>query len=166
MKKKLYLVRHGKSDWSNPKLRDFDRPLKKRGLRNARTMAKILKEKNIKPDCIVTSSARRALDTATIFSEQLDVPPEKFLPDESVYFASPSELINLIKQQDDSVETLMIFGHNPGFTNLANFFLPEALNNIPTAGFVYLEFDAESWKQISKSNVAAHYYDYPKKYDE
>ena len=70
--KKLYLVRHAKSSWENNKLKDIDRPLNKRGKRDAPFMGRLMKENNIKPDLLISSPAERALRTAKIFSKEMD----------------------------------------------------------------------------------------------
>lgn len=161
--KQLFIVRHGKSDWSDPELRDIDRPLKNRGVRNAYDMAGFLKEKGVKPEIMISSPAARALNTASIFFRVLEMEPDELIVDERLYHASPGEIMEIITGVPDTFQSIMIFGHNPSFTQLANVFLTEHIYNIPTAGVVFLDFAMNKWQEISKTKPVDHFFEYPKK---
>lgn len=149
----LFLIRHAKSSWDNPGLRDFDRPLNKRGLHDAPQMAKTLVKQGVKPDLLVSSPAKRALTTALFFAENFDIADEAVVREERIYEASPREILRIISQLPDSAQTVLLFGHNPTFTEVANHFTDDFIDNIPTCGIVQIESKADSWKEFSESDA-------------
>lgn len=162
--KTLYLIRHAKSSWSEPVLSDFERPLNHRGKHDAPFMGKLLKEQKVVADKIISSPAVRAYTTARIIASEINYPVEKIETDKNIYEASASEILNIIQEVPDSVNTLMLFGHNPGFTMLNNYLSGRQVDNIPTCGIAKIEFDVDSWKEvnINKGRLAA--FEFPKKY--
>jgi phosphohistidine phosphatase len=161
--KQLFIVRHGKSSWEYENVDDIDRPLKVRGINDAYAMAKRLESRNKHPQLIISSPANRALHTSTIFARVLKYPLFNLRLNEVIYNGGEDEILQLIKETDDSVSSLMIFGHNPVFTDLSNLFLKDELDKLPTAGITSLNFKAEKWKDISAENVSTELVDYPKK---
>src|SRR5690606_35105361 len=119
--KTLYLVRHAKSSWDNLSLADFDRPLNKRGEKDAPEMGKRLALRNIKPQLMLSSPANRAYTTVRKIGAALAIPEKNIKTDEALFHADVQEILNVIGRQDDAIGSLMVFGHNPGFTELANF---------------------------------------------
>ncbi|AZI26213.1 histidine phosphatase family protein [Pedobacter sp. G11] len=164
MAKQLLLVRHGKSDWGNLDLKDFDRPLNKRGKENAPEMAERLVQRGFKFDLIVSSPAKRAKSTAKFFAEAYQVDDIQY--EESIYEANTTALLKVINGLDDSAETVIMFGHNPGFTDLANELSDADIYNIPTAGMVLMSFPFDSWKMVSRGTGELVFFDYPKNSDE
>ena len=162
--KKLFLIRHAKSSWKDNGLADFDRPLNKRGKRDAPFMGKILKEEGIKPDLIITSPAKRTCTTARVLAQKLDYPKEKINSDETVYEASPGELIKLVNAIPSEHEVVMLIGHNPGLTQLSNLLTGKYLENIPTTGIVEINFNVNSWEEITVNTGKLKSFEYPKKY--
>ncbi len=162
MNRQLFIVRHGKSDWSDPELRDIDRPLKNRGVRNAYAMAGFIKEKGLKPEIMISSPAARALNTASIFFRVLEMKQDELIVDQQLYHASPGEIMDILTGVPDRYRSTMIFGHNPSFTQLANVFLTEHIYNIPTAGLVFLNFKMDKWQEISKTKPVDYFFEYPK----
>ncbi len=163
MDKILTIVRHGKSDWSYDGLADFDRPLKARAYSDGYRMAGILKTMEPVPDLLLTSPANRASYTAIIYSRVLYGNFEKLKINEDLYLAGARSILNIVRNCGEDVAHLAIFGHNPGFTELANSFLKEYLENIPTSGFVRLTFRAGNWSDISQDALLDHRFEYPKK---
>lgn len=161
--RQLILIRHAKSSWSDPTLDDFDRPLNKRGKRDAPFMAKLLFEKNIRPDLIISSPAKRTKLTALEFAEQFGIKNENILWDDNLYLASSSTLIKKLKQLDNHINTVFLVGHNPGLTELHNFLCKEEIDNIPTCGVVSLKTD-KNWSEISSEDFKLDFFEYPKKY--
>ena len=163
--KYLYLVRHAKSSWDFPELADFDRPLNKRGKSNAPEMGIRLAARNLELDAIVSSPANRALTTAKLLAEELDFPQEKITEDDGAYHAAGSGLVELIRAFTDNFKCIMLVGHNPGFTDLANY-LKEPdyyIGNVPTCGVVAIEFAVNHWIDVSKHSGRMLFFDYPKK---
>jgi phosphohistidine phosphatase len=164
--KTLHIVRHGKSSWDFEGISDIDRPLSPRGINNAYLMAKKLSERKVKPDLFITSPANRALYTAIIFARILKFPYDRIRISDSIYMGYTDDLVELVRRQDSSLSTLLIFGHNPAFTALANQLMEHYLDNIPTAGIVSLTYDIGDWKDLGKSSPRADFFDYPKRYSE
>ncbi len=161
--KKLYLIRHAKSSWDNPGLIDFDRPLNKRGNRDAPFMGNVLSEKNIKPEIVYSSPAKRAWKTAKEICKKINFPVEDIVKKESIYEASSNELLQIIQPIDEKVKTVMLFGHNPGLTSLQNFLCDKEIENIPTCGIVSIDLDC-LWKEVSKNSGKLEFFEYPKLY--
>ena len=82
---------------------------------------------------------------------------------DELYMGNPNSILRLLQNQEDHLNHLAIFGHNPGFTELANYFLPEYLDNVPTSAYVWLEFNTDSWKKIGPDLLTDHEFNYPKK---
>jgi len=162
--KKLFLIRHGKSSWSNPDLQDFDRPLNKRGIRDAPFMAKMLVGKGIKVDQIVTSPANRAISTAKQFATEQEMDHENLIIKHEIYEADPEILLQLVRGFSDEVDVVFMFGHNPGFTYLANMFDGDYIVNIPTCGIVEIQADIERWQELGGTNGKIANFYFPKQY--
>lgn len=146
--KTLYLVRHGKSSWENMSYQDYERPLLEKGIKRTRKVALFLKERNISPDLIVSSHAQRAYETAGIIAEKIHYPVDKIQIDKGLYFSGPEAMENLIFGLDDKYEEVMLVGHNPDMTNLANTFLTDKMDYLPTTGVVCVKFDTSTWTEI------------------
>ena len=159
--KTLYIVRHGKSSWDHPGVSDFDRPLKEKGIRNAYEIAETLNVKKAGPEVIYTSPAARALNTAVIFSRVLNFPDNKIYVRKDLYLADAEEILEIIKETSPEVNSVMVFGHNPGFTELVNHLSDLRLPNLPTSGMVCLQFSSKSWVDIEKGNLSSSYCEFP-----
>lgn len=164
--KTLYLVRHAKSSWKNPDLSDFERPLNKRGERDAPFMGKLMKEKGLKPDLIISSPAKRALITAKAIAEKLHYPVEKIVEEDRLYDNTVRELMKVIHGVDNKVDYLMLIGHNPSFTETANLLCDYSVDNIPTCAVFAIDFDMEGWSQLKTATGEFKFFEYPKKYKE
>ncbi len=162
--KTLVLIRHSKSDWSDPNLTDIERPLNKRGKRDAPFMASLIKEKGLVPDLILTSPAERALQTVKYFVEEFKLDKSKIVIREEIYSLGSLAIRKLISQMDDSHNVIFLFGHNPDLSTLANQLLDVFIENIPTTGIVCIDFDFESWKEILNNKGKLRFFEYPKKY--
>jgi len=160
--KRLTLLRHAKSSWDDHGLPDHDRPLAVRGLRDAPTMGKRLAAQGIAPDLLLTSTALRARMTADLVAASLGLAPP-IRTEARIYLASPGELLAIIAAQSEAVSELLLVGHNPGLTQLANMLLPDLkLANLPTAGAVSVEYDGEAWSDLDAGGFRLRCYDYPK----
>jgi phosphohistidine phosphatase len=157
--KKLVVIRHAKSSWSNALLEDFDRPLNERGKKDAPLMAKRLKEKKVVPDLLVTSPAKRANSTCKKFAKVFDIDKKKIVKNPKLYHASDNIILKTVKDFDEKHNVIFIFGHNPGFTDFVNIASNLEIDNIPTCGVTVLEIS--SWKKFGKEKSKAVYFDYP-----
>jgi len=162
-RKTLHIVRHAKSSWDYDNISDIDRPLKLKGIQDAYEMARRIKIRNTLPELIITSVANRAIHTAIIFTRVFEFPLSNIIIEENLYATEEDFIMDLIKKTDNSISSLMIFGHNPELTNFANIFVKDTIENISTAGIVSLVFDIEKWKDISKKKLISEQFDFPKK---
>lgn len=150
----LYLIRHAKSSWDTPGLRDFDRPLNARGMKDAPRMAKMLAETGAKPDLLISSPAKRAITTALFFAEAFKVKHDQVQREPRIYEAFPQEIQRIISELPDSAGTVLLFGHNPTFTEVANLFAQDDfIDNVPTCGIVKIQTSANSWKEMYEGNA-------------
>ncbi|WP_210463244.1 MULTISPECIES: SixA phosphatase family protein [Rufibacter] len=163
--KTLYLLRHAKSSWKYEELSDHDRPLNKRGRTDAPLIGQELLEREIKLDLVVSSSAVRAITTASLVAKELNFAPDKIGVQEELYLISSEDLLIFVQSLPDEYNHVMVVGHNPAFTELANQLSPDkSIANIPTAGIVGLSFDCSHWGQISRDNAKLLFFDFPKNY--
>ena len=161
--KRLFLCRHAKSSWKDLSLDDIDRPLNKRGKENAPEMGRRLNAQGIRPDLIISSPAKRALKTARCLAKELDFDKKKIRIMEEIYGAYAEELLEIIRGIDNDAELVIIVGHNPETTVLANILGDLDIDNVPTCGIVALDFSVVSWAQVRKGKGTLAFFDYPRK---
>ena len=161
--KTLTIVRHAKSSWKDSGLHDRDRPLNKRGKRDAPEMGRRIQAHGIRPSLIVSSPAKRAWTTAKAVAEAINYPREFLHKEDALYLASLDTILDVIMAQDNGFNNLMLFGHNPGFTDMANFLVPGLTNNLPTAGVVSVEIDQDDWNLYERPKTRLVVHDWPKK---
>lgn len=161
--KRLLLIRHAKSSWDDEAARDFDRSLNDRGKRDAPTMGQRLAERDIMPDVILSSPAKRAKKTARIIADEMGYDPDDIVYDDRLYLADLSDLITSILENNADADVLMMFGHNPGMTDFSNFLADCRIDNVPTCGIVTIEFDMDSWNTIETTKGKLIDFDYPKR---
>ena len=162
--KTVFFVRHAKSSWNDSSLADINRPLNDRGERDAPFMAKMLKNRDIEPDRILSSPARRALDTARYFADAFGIPPKEIEVRPEIYEALPDDLEELVRGLPDEWSTVLIFGHNPTLTSLVNHFTDEFIDNIPTCGIVQVNAKIKSWKKFEEESARVSAFYYPKQF--
>ena len=166
MAKQLLLIRHGKSEWGNSHLADFDRPLNSRGLRNAPEMATRILRRDLVPELIVSSPALRALTTAKHFAQVWNKPLDQISEETSIYEANVPALLKVVNKLSNKYDKVVLFGHNPGLTDFANYLSDAKIVNVPTCGTVLMEFPFDKWEHISHHTGTLLQFDYPKSADE
>lgn len=164
--KSLYFVRHAKSSWKNPNLMDSERPLNKRGLRDAPFMAKLLADKGVKIDLVLSSPAIRALTTAQHMAEGIGYAQDKIRIEPRLYGESFNMYLNVIKELEAKYNSVMIVAHNPTMTTIINYLTDYGLESLPTCGVFGIELQLESWAKVSQDVGQCRFYEYPKKYFE
>jgi phosphohistidine phosphatase len=139
----LLLLRHAKSSWDDPALRDFDRPLSKRGRKAAPLIGRFMLKREIRPGLVISSPAKRAKKTAALVikSAQLETKPRL---DERVYEASAIQLLEVISQIETGAAEVMLVGHNPGLEDLL-LTLTGEVRQMPTAALARVALDIERW---------------------
>ncbi len=150
--KQLILVRHGKSSWEYP-VNDKDRPLMERGIKDGHLVAGAFRKKGIMPDAVFSSPAIRALHTCMVFLRNLNLPFDQFQLAEGLYDFSGDDVLQFIGNLDDSLNTVMVFGHNHAFTHLANSLGNQYIDNVPTSGLVHLKFEINEWNALGKGST-------------
>ncbi len=163
--KTIILVRHAKSSWKDLSLDDFDRPLNKRGKKNAPFMGQKLKARRIMPDLVLSSPAKRARKTARAIAKAIDYPKKKIIFDNNMYHASARYLFKMVRNLDDRHEMVMLVGHNPDLNDLASMWLEKnPVDNIVTTGVYCIKFDVNRWQKVRLGKGESVFYDYPKRY--
>lgn len=161
--KTLTLVRHAKSSWKDAGLADRDRPLNGRGEHDAPMMGARLRERDFRPSLLMSSPAVRAWTTARIIAAEIGYPREFLQREDDLYLASVDDIIDVLGQQDAAFNSIMIFGHNPGLTDFANYLVPGLTPNVPTCGVVAVTFDSDDWDLSFRPACDLLFFDYPKK---
>lgn len=162
--KQLYLIRHAKSSWDNPGLDDLDRPLNKRGKRDAPFMGERLHKLGVRPDMVYTSPAKRARKTARTIADCVGYPSGRIQQHDDIYTSDINKLLRVVRQTEGRVGRLFLVGHNYVLTDLAEYLTNEPLGNVPTCGVVAIDFDIDSWHQVGEAAGQLQFFDYPKKH--
>lgn len=144
--KTLLLLRHAKSSWKDTSLRDFDRPLNNRGTEAAQLIGKYTHQKKIQADLTISSPAQRARQTAELVMKSARLKVELRF-DERIYEASARRLLEVVSQIEDSANTVILVGHNPGFEALFEALTGEK-RNLPTASLACIELGVEKWSKV------------------
>jgi len=151
MSKILMLMRHGKSSWKEKELKDFDRPLKKRGIASSETIGKLLKASGMTPDLIFSSPAKRASETAELVVKEIDYDKDIQYID-SFYMGEPEDYIQPLKELDNDVKRVLLIGHNPGLEALLQI-LEGKVNVLSTGSLACLELELKHWQNLNPSTV-------------
>jgi phosphohistidine phosphatase len=160
--KELIVVRHAKSSWDHAGSADHERPLLEKGKKRLRKIINYLKEQNVRPDFILTSSALRARETAKYIAMGLGVDRGLVKVDPALYHATAEDLLDQFDDLSDRFCTVMLVGHNPALTNFVNFFLVPSIDWLPTSGMVALQFKAERWDEIRNAPRSVRFVIFPK----
>lgn len=145
--KTLFVLRHAKSSWDDTDLADFDRPLNPRGLNAARFIGQLIFERNLQPQIIISSPAKRAKQTAILVKEIAEIKTPVIF-DERIYEASSLSLFNLVCGFNDKYESVLLIGHNPGLEDLVRV-LTRQIVVMPTAALSKINLGIESWSKVS-----------------
>jgi phosphohistidine phosphatase len=151
--KTLYIVRHAKSSWEYEGIEDIDRPLKRRGIKDAHLMSKFLSKEIDRPDVFVSSSANRALHTALIFCENFEYPLSNIKIKRQLYSFSDGYLVKTVNALDDGFNSAIIFSHDHGINSFVNKFGNKPISHVTTCGVVGIQFDDKHWKNIKKGKT-------------
>jgi phosphohistidine phosphatase len=164
--KKLLLVRHAKSSWSDFSIKDFDRPLNERGKRDAPEMAKRLRTKEIEIDAFISSPAKRARKTAELFTKEFKREKDSIIYFEELYLANPSTFFDIISKIDNSYKTIALFSHNEGITQFANQLTDVQIDDMPTCSVFAVKIKTKDWSDFQEADKEFWFFDSPKKEQE
>ncbi|MCR9183198.1 MAG: histidine phosphatase family protein [Flavobacteriaceae bacterium] len=152
--KTLYITRHAKSSWEE-NVEDHQRPLNTKGKLDIVLVSNYVATNFKKPDLIKTSDANRALTTALQFKKAFQIPDESFKIENSMYDFSGERVLRAIEKTSGDIDILMVFGHNYGLTQLVNKLGSKFIDNLPTCGFVQIDFDTDNWNNLAKGKTQA-----------
>lgn len=163
--KTLFLLRHAKSSWDDPDLKDFERPLSDRGITDVPVMAARFLARHQGLGCIISSPAVRAKTTAKLLAENINYPVADIGSNPELYFAGTGMFLKAASLLDEIHSSAMLVGHNPAITEFANVMAGSDIDNIPTCGIVELSLPIDSWSEVALGQAALTHFDYPKKFD-
>lgn len=143
----IYILRHAKSSWDDATMTDFERPLNQRGLKTAPFIGKLMKERGLVPDVILSSPAKRACETAKLVCESAGFETQIKL-DQRIYEATVGTLVSIVMEIDDSFDSALLVGHNPGAEGLV-YYLTGEIAPMPTAALAVIELKINNWADIS-----------------
>jgi phosphohistidine phosphatase len=159
----LFIVRHAKSSWDVEDISDIDRTLKLKGLHDAYDMARRIKIDRKLPGIFISSPAIRALHTAVIFVRVMELKHSKLKIDERLYGSGVGVIRKILSEQDSAIRSMMIFGHNPDFSELATVLSGSDFVELPTCGVYSITFKAPDWGSVTAQNKVDVQFDFPKK---
>jgi len=147
--KRIYILRHAKSSWSNPGLRDHDRPLNKRGQRDAPRMAHYMKENNLIISGIYSSTSQRTRETIVPFIEAFSLASSVISYEQDLYHGYPMDYVHVIQALGENDNNILLVGHNPGITDIANQASQAYIENVPTCALLILDYPSNDWASFS-----------------
>ena len=164
MTKTLIIMRHAKSSWDDPGLADYDRPLNKRGLRDASRMAQWLSESELIPDQVIASAACRANQTASIVTNELALETD-ILETRDLYLSDYDAYLEQVSYLPNDVETVLVIGHNPTMESLVYLLSGESVS-MPTAAIAVIQLPIDTWSnQVTSASANLVKHVFPKSLD-
>ena len=160
--KELLIIRHAKSSWNNAFSSDFERPLNDRGHRDAPKMAEKIKARTVTVEAFLSSTANRALTTATYFVEAYGKTKKDILLFPQLYHAPEAVFYEVIKTIPTDITTAAIFSHNPGITEFVNGLTETMVDNMPTCGIFAIQIESNNWEDFSTATKRFWFFEYPK----
>ena len=160
--RRITVIRHAKSSWTDSSIADDQRPLNQRGKDSAPMMGERLAAQGMTPDLLLSSPAVRAFETAKAIAEQIGYPEDFIHTDERLYHAGIEQWFEVIRTLPEDARHVLCFGHNPGLTHFYNIFSPNPVENIPTCGIFDMDFEVDDWKELAQARPRSVSYDYPK----
>jgi phosphohistidine phosphatase len=160
--KTIYIVRHAKSSWAIEGLEDFERPLNERGRIDAPAMGYKLFQKKVKPDLILSSAAFRTISTSKLIAREIGYDLKNIQLKFGLYAASLNVILSEISDISNSVNSVMLVGHNPGMTQTTAFLCEKFNDEFPTCGIACLKLNIEKWEEIKENSGELIWFDYPK----
>jgi phosphohistidine phosphatase len=158
MVKNLFLIRHAEAFPQAKGQRDFDRELTPTGFGDAARLGKLLLDNKVIPDLVISSPAQRAISTAETILTQLNYNISNIEVNEEVYEASVRTLFNIIKEVSAKINNLVVVGHNPTLTYIAEYLAKKVIGNISPSGMVELNFEIENWEEIGEGKARSFQY--------
>ena len=150
--KTALILRHAKSSWDNMHQSDHQRPLNKRGQRDAPRMGELILREQLTPDTIVSSTAQRARETAEAVAATSQFAGD-ILYDDNLYLAPPQVYLDLLQAMPDEKQRVLLIGHNPGLEELVSR-VTEQPTTMPTAALAHLQWELDCWQDLAQADTA------------
>ncbi len=162
--KRVIMIRHAKSDWGDERREDFERPLNKRGQKDAPFMGELLKNADVRPDIILTSPAIRALDTAVAIQKAYKPADVELKKIDAFYPGNIQSFRDTLKKLHNSLETVFLVGHNPAMESFLEDLLTGSFLSVkfPTAGTALIALSVDKWKEMEEAKGELHWFLAPK----
>ncbi len=162
--KKLIFVRHGRAEEPEPDFPDIERSLTTKGKKVSEQMAHILLEKEAKPGLFISSPAFRAYETALIFARVFGQDPDEIVIKSSLYYKSGLKSFSAIFDDiDNKIDSIILFGHNPSFTEVPDRLSKSGCDFLPKSGIVCVSFKSDTWEGIFHEKGRTDYFLKPEK---
>ena len=162
--KKLIFVRHAKAEVLSPEFTDFERSLTAKGKKISKLMARRLMEIEKSPGTLITSPAFRALETAFIFAGEFKIKPERISINSNLYYKMSFQYLHeIFKIVNEDTDTLMLFGHDPSFSEITNSLCSEGCDSMPKCGVIGITFNIKTWSEVRRNTGKMEYYLKPEK---
>lgn len=160
--KTLFINRHAKSAHGRVAVSDIDRVLDERGIEDASEMGHRLKMRGENIDRFISSPAVRAISTARHMAREIHYPLDEVVESPEIYNAGTTDILAVINGLDDRDESVIIFGHNPGLSEIITYLTGQSMGSLPTCGIAKIVFnEAETWREISRGMGELEYVDHP-----
>lgn len=163
--KEVLALRHAKSSWAEPGLADHDRPLDGRGERDAPEMGRRLTARDLVPERLLSSTARRARQTAEAVAGAMGLGADRLATDDRLYLAAPEEILAVLQETDDAIARLLFVAHNPGIHSFAHHFGGLDVGKFPTAALARIQWPTNHWSEIGSQPGRLLLYDFPHNHD-
>lgn len=160
--KRVIIVRHAKSSWDDATITDFERPLNERGKNDAPMMAKRLADKKVEIDTFISSPAKRAKKTASLFAKEFGQGKDDLVLIDDLYHAGPEQFYAAIEKAPAKAKTIAIFSHNPGITDFVNELTDTRVDDMPTCAVYAVKVDIKDWSEFRKAKREFWFFDFPK----
>lgn len=160
--KTITFIRHAKSDWNFPELKDINRPLNKRGLRDAPEMGKRIRKMNLLPEIVFLSPSQRTIQTMDLLSPEAGWGGLEKRIEDWMYPATVSGYLGFIESLNPEVNNIVFCGHNPTITDIVTYLSGQYISNVPTCGMAIINFEVADWNLVSGNAGNLIHYDYPK----
>jgi len=162
--KKLIFIRHGRAEDQATEISDLERSLTLKGKIISKLMARKLREKENSPGIMITSPAFRALETALIFAGEFGIEPEKIIIKPNLYYKMNFHYLHeILSLESEDTDSIILFGHNPSFTEMANSLCKEGCDFMPKCGVVGISFNIRTWSEIKHNTGKMEYFLKPEK---
>jgi len=162
--KKLIFVRHGRAEDPAPEISDFERSLTIKGKVISKNMARLLVKTEKSPGIIITSPAFRALETAIIFAGEFGIDPHKIIINSNLYYKMNFNILHeILAEAGEETETVILFGHNPSFTEIADRLCKGGCEFLPKCGIAGISLNIKSWQEIKLNSGKLEYFLKPEK---